>query len=167
MTVVDRLLSMLRSDDPSAREEAALTFARFLQQGPPQAQAQPMLEWTVGLVAARSSTTSTLSVVDDDGGDEWEDAIAGLCEYIRGSEYPEPLVVYSIGRTRDERVMTTLLDLLRRTARASDETSQHSAYQALVALSDFPAIPTEAIALGVSSRSDGLREYALSMAEST
>lgn len=166
MTVVDRLLSMLRSDDLAAREEAALAFSRYLQQGPPQAQAQPTDEWSVGLVAARFST-SVLTAVVDYGDDDWEDAVAGLCEYIAGTEYPEPLVVYSIGRTRDERAKSTLLDLLSRTARASDEASQHLAYQALVALSDFSAVPQEAIALAASATSDDLREYALSLAESS
>ena len=50
MSVLTHLLSMLSSSDPAEREEAAVTFSRYLEQGPPQLELDTRSERSLVLV---------------------------------------------------------------------------------------------------------------------
>jgi hypothetical protein len=95
-------------------------------------------------------------------GAQRDEAIDGLIAYVEGEPVPQPMAVWALGKSGDERVVPALLGVLGRTV--ADPAHEHLAYQALTGVIPFGGSQVLEAVRGAAEHGhdrvrDGARQY--------
>lgn len=139
------MFEILRAGPPDERARVAEAFGNYLAQGPWIRRApQPESFDHVGLVVADHFQVPVRTTQQRDP--DWDRVLTGLVDYVREVVHPEPLALWALAQSADERPVPVLEALVERWVHGDGDASQESlAYQALVALTSVPHEPIETL----------------------